>query len=156
MYELGIFKLEEITVCIIIERIRIQGRGRISADEFAGAILLEQANHGRAARSSIKPSRKRSRGRRVPGLEKPEPHVHVLTDGEVTRILIDTLGGLTDARVCHKFHLGARRSMLKNGQVLAITLNERAPVDLWSRRGERDGSEGEESGDEGVGQHAEN
>lgn len=43
-----------------------------------------------------------------------EPHVHVGAHGEITRVLVDTGRGFTDARVVHEGQLGARGRVLKD------------------------------------------
>ena len=116
---------------------------------MAGAILLEKANHTAAARPSVEPCCERSCGRAVPCFEKPEPteivisnydspkddmrrsnppHIHVVTDGKVARVLVDSRGGFADTRVSDKLHLSTGSRMLKDGEIDAITLDKRTFV----------------------------
>jgi hypothetical protein len=49
---------------------------------------------------------------------------HIGADGEVAGVLVHAGGGLADARVGDEFDLGSGGSMLENGKVLAIALDE--------------------------------
>ena len=144
-----------LTVGIIIERIWIQTWGRSAIVELARPILLKKPDHGRTARASIEPGRKRSSLGRIASLKEPEPHILVCPHGEIARVLIHTLGRLANARVCDKFHLGACRRMLEDGEVLAIALDEGAFVDFgcWCGKG-GGGEERKESGEKRSGKHA--
>jgi hypothetical protein len=44
----------------------------------------------------------------VAGLKKPEPHVHIITNSKIPRILLDTRSGLADPRIVDKLNLGSR------------------------------------------------
>lgn len=78
------------------------------------AILLKKTDHAGAARASIEPRGQRSSCRVCPCLEEPEPHVHIGTNGKITRVLVNTRGGFADARVLDESHLGTGGSMLED------------------------------------------
>lgn len=107
-------------------------------------ILLKKTDHAGAARSSIEPRGQRSSCRVCPCLEEPEPHIHIGTNGKITRVLVDTRSGLADARVLDESHLGAGGSMLEDVILDAITFLKRTLVPKDRLRFRREGgSKGE-------------
>jgi hypothetical protein len=58
-------------VGVFVEAVLVQRRRLRSVDEVAGAVLLEQADHGRASRTTVEPGGQRSTAGVGTGLEEP-------------------------------------------------------------------------------------
>lgn len=61
---------------------------------------------------------------RIPDCIQPKPHVLVRPYREITRVLINPGSGLTDARVPDKLESGSCGSMLEDGEIGPIALDE--------------------------------
>ena len=68
---------------------------------MARAVLLEKPNHARTTRTTVEPESQRCRGWVIPSGEEPKPHIHVLPDGKITRVLLNAGSGLADSGVGH-------------------------------------------------------
>ena len=119
-------------VGVIVPWIWIKGWLRSTIFKVTRSILLEQTNHTWAAWSSIEPCNEWCGGWAIASFEKPEEHIHISTDWQVSWVLIDTSCCLTYPAIVDIRQFWLSRDMFVSD---VVSVNSSNNLICWTREG---------------------